>query len=246
MEAQDVGQPRTARGAEARLQDEPRQFVLDLPHRPAFGAEDFLVSAANKAAVALVDRWPDWPLASSLVVGPPGSGKTHLAHVWRLKSGANVLAASAVGEAAVTVLQTARALVIENIDRGVADEPMLFHLLNLAREQAFSLLLTSACPPGELRIALPDLRSRLRALPMVAIDAPDDIILKAVLVKLFADRQLVVEPHVVEHVALHMDRSMAAAGRIVAEIDRRALALHRKVTRSLAAEALAALRVEGR
>jgi chromosomal replication initiation ATPase DnaA len=246
MEAPDVGQPRTARAAEARPRDEPRQFVLDLPHRPAFGAEDFLVSAANKAAVALVDLWPDWPLASSLVVGPPGSGKTHLSHVWRLKCGADVLAAAAIGEASVSALRAARALVIEDIDRGIADEPMLFHLLNLAREQGLSLLLTSARPAGELHVSLPDLRSRLRALPRVGIDAPDETLLKAVLVKLFTDRQLVVEPHVVEHVALHMDRSMAAAGSIVAEIDRRALALHRKVTRSLAAEALAALRASGR
>lgn len=237
-----MGQPRTVREAGPAPSDEPRQFVLDLPHRPAFGAEDYLVSAANSAAVALVDRWPDWPLASSLVVGPPGSGKTHLAHVWRLKTGADLLAAANVSEAAVGTLRTMRALVIEDIDRGIADEPMLFHLLNLAREQGHSLLLTSARPPGELQTSLPDLRSRLRALPMVAIEPPDETLLKAVLVKLFTDRQLVVEPHVIEHVALHMERSMAAAGGIVAEIDRRALALRRKVTRSLAAEALAALR----
>ncbi|MFM9850266.1 MAG: DnaA ATPase domain-containing protein [Hyphomicrobiaceae bacterium] len=237
-----MGQPRTVGEAGSVPGDEPRQFVLDLPHRPAFGAEDYLVSAANSAAVALIDRWPDWPLASSLVVGPPGSGKTHLAHVWRLKAGAGVLAAASISEAAVATLRTAGALVIEDIDRGIADEPMLFHLLNLAREQGYSLLLTSARPPGELQTSLPDLRSRLRALPMVAIEAPDETLLKAVLVKLFTDRQLVVEPHVVEHVALHMERSMAAARGIVAEIDRRALALRRKVTRSLAAEALAALR----
>lgn len=237
-----MGQPRTVRDAGPVPADEPRQFVLDLPHRPAFGAEDYLVSAANSAAVALVDRWPDWPLASSLVVGPPGSGKTHLAHVWRLRTGAGVLAAASISEGAIGTLRAVRALVIEDIDRGIADEPMLFHLLNLAREQGHALLLTSARPPGELHVALPDLRSRLRALPMVAIEAPDEALLKAVLVKLFTDRQLAVEPHVIEHVALHMERSMAAAGGIVAEIDRRALALRRKVTRSLAAEAVAALR----
>jgi chromosomal replication initiation ATPase DnaA len=239
-----VGQPRTVRDAGPVPRDEPRQFVLDLPHRPALGAEDYLVSAANAAAVTLIDRWPDWPLASSLVVGPPGSGKTHLAHVWRLKTGANVLAAEKISETAVDTLRTSRALVIEDIDRGIADEPMLFHLLNLAREQGHFLLLTSARLAGELQVALPDLRSRLRALPMVAIDPPDEALLKTVLVKLFTDRQLVVEPHVIEHVALHMERSMAAAGGIVAEIDRRALALRRKVTRALAAEALAALREE--
>lgn len=240
-----MGQHRTVRDVGSVPGDEPQQFVLDLPHRPALGAEDYLVSAANGAAVALVDRWPDWSLASSLVVGPPGSGKTHLAHVWRLKTGADVLAAANITEAAVGALRSTRALVIEDIDRGIADEPMLFHLLNLAREQGYFLLLTSARPPGELHTALPDLRSRLRALPVVAIEPPDEALLKAVLVKLFTDRQLTVEPHVIEHVALHMERSMAAAGGIVAEIDRRALALRRKVTRALAAEAMAALRGAG-
>jgi chromosomal replication initiation ATPase DnaA len=245
MEAPDVDQHRTVGDAGSAARNEPQQFVLDLPHRAALGVEDFLVSAANAAAVALVDRWPEWPLASSLVVGPPGSGKTHLAHVWRLKAGADVLAAASIGETTIETLRVARALVIEDIDRGIANEPMLFHLLNLAREQGYSLLLTSGRPPGELHVALPDLRSRLRALPMVAIEAPDETLLKAVLIKLFADRQLVVEPHVIEHVALYMERSMAAAGDIVADIDRRALALRRKVTRSLAAEGLAALRGAG-
>jgi chromosomal replication initiation ATPase DnaA len=227
------------------LVQEPRQFILDLPHRPAFAAEDFLVSASNAAAVALVDRWPDWPLASALVVGPRGAGKSHLAHVWRMKSKAAVVSAAAIGERTVDVLRAARALVIEDIDQGIAQEPMLFHLLNLAREHGFSLLLTSAKPAGELNVTLPDLRSRLRALPMVAIEQPDEALLKAVLVKLFADRQLLVEPHVIDHVALHVERSLAAAGDVVAEIDRRALALHRKVTRALAGEALTALNRAG-
>lgn len=219
---------------------EPRQFVLDLSHRPALGAEDFLVSQSNAAAVALIDRWPDWALASSLVTGPPGAGKSHLAHVWRLRSGGPAIAARAVDEEAIVKLSSLGALVVEDLDRGIADERTLFHLLNLAREQKASVLLTSACAPGELEVVLPDLRSRLRALPMVAIDRPDEVLLRAVLVKLFADRQIAVEPHVVEHIAQRMERSMAAAGAIVAEIDRRALAMHRKVTRALASEVLMA------
>ena len=219
----------------------PRQLALDLPHRPALGAEDFLVSAANSAAVALVDRWPDWPHQSAMVVGPDQSGKSHLAQVWRLRAGAGEpIAAADLDEAAVAALDGADALVIEDIGHGIGDERVLFHLLNLAREHRKHLLLTSDRAPGDLEVALPDLRSRLRALPVVRIEPPDEELLRPVLVKLFADRQLAVEPAVVEHLARHMERSFAAAGRLVAEIDRRALAARRRVTRALAAEVLQA------
>lgn len=130
---------------------------------------------------------------------------------------------------------------VEDIDRGIADERALFHLLNLAREQRRALLLTSEWPAGELQVALPDLRSRLRALPAVAIEAPDEELLRAVLVKLFTDRQLAVEPHVIAHCVRHMERSMAFAARLVELIDGHALATHRKLTRALAGEALATL-----
>jgi len=203
------------------------------------------VSASNAAAVALVDRWPDWPLASALVTGPRGAGKSHLAHVWRLRSGADIVRADSINEATIEGLKASRALAIEDIDQGIAHEPVLFHLLNLAREHGFHLLLTSAKAAGELDVSLPDLRSRLRALPMVGIEMPDEPLLKAVLVKLFSDRQLMVEPHVIDYVALHIERSMAAAQDVVHEIDRRALALHRKVTRVLATETLAYLRGDG-
>lgn len=221
------------------MTDELMQLVLDLGHRPALGAEDFLVGPSNQAAVALVDRWPDWPLSSALVVGPPRSGKSHLAHVWQLRSNAVITEAAAIGETIIPVFKSRRALVVEDIDNGIEDERALFHLLNLAREEAGHLLLTSTRPAGEIDIALPDLRSRLRALPMVRIEVPDDTLLRTVLVKQFSDRQLAVEPHVVEHIARRSERSMAAVEAIVAEIDRVALATHRKVTRSLAGEVLA-------
>ena len=222
------------------MTDAPRQLVLDLPHREALGAEDFLVSAANEAAVALIDRWPDWPQASALVVGPDSSGKSHLAHVWRLRSGAGaVLPAEALSEEAVGRFAATQALVIEDVDHKIGDERVLFHMLNMAREHRKHLLLTSARAPGDLEIELPDLRSRLRALALVRIEAPDEALLRPVLVKLFADRQLAVEPHIIEHLARHMDRSFAAATRLVAGIDHEALATRRKVTRALAAEVLA-------
>jgi chromosomal replication initiation ATPase DnaA len=218
----------------------PRQLVLELPHRQALGADDLLVSGSNAAAVDLIDRWPLWSGPAALVVGPKGSGKSHLAHVWRLKSGARAVSAADLDDNAVSLLARDRALVVEDIDRAVSCERTLFHLLNLAREEACSVLLTARSAPGELKIALPDLRSRLRALPLVTLGAPDEALLKAVLVKLFADRQLAVEPHVVSYLALHMGRSMDAANRVVAAADRLSLSMQRKVTRAVAAEALAA------
>lgn len=218
----------------------PEQLVLDLPHRAALGLEDFLVSRSNAAAVDLVDRWPDWPHWAAVVVGPEGSGKSHLAQVWCLKSGAEAVAGPSLTEADVGRLDRARALLVEDIDRGIGDERVLFHLLNLAREHRLSILLTSRRAPGELGITLPDLSSRLCAAPVTTIELPDETLLRSVLVKLFADRQLAVEPHVIGHLALHMERSMRAAIRIVAAADRLALARHRRVTRAIAAEALAA------
>ena len=215
---------------------EPSQLTLDLAHRPALGAEDFLISRSNQAAADIVDCWPHWPHWAVVVVAPPGAGKTHLANVWRLKSGAARFAANALSEADVG--RADGALLIEDLHAGIGDQRALFHLLNLVREHKLSMLLTSRLAPGDLDVALPDLRSRLRALPLVTISPPDAALLKAVLVKHFADRQLNVEPHVINYIALHMDQSMEAAAAIVADIDRHALAAHRKVTRALAGEVL--------
>jgi chromosomal replication initiation ATPase DnaA len=220
----------------------PEQLVLDLGHRTALGAEDFLVGASNAAAVALVDAWPDWPSPSALVAGPPRSGKTHLAHVWQLRSGAGILAASALTDSSVERLEAAGALVIEDLDKGIACERTLFHLLNLSREHRSSILLTSAVAPGGLDVSLPDLRSRLRAAAVVEIASPDDGLLRAVLVKHFADRQLTVDPNVIAWLLVNMDRTMAAAAEVVGAIDRLALSSRRKVTRVLAADALTRLR----
>lgn len=223
----------------------PEQLVLALPGRQAQGAEDFLVSHSNTAAVELIDGWPNWPSPSQLVVGPQGVGKSHLANVWRLASEAPIVAAAALTEAAVPVFEAHARLVVEDIDRGIGDEKILFHLLNLAREKAGSLLMTSRILPGEIgHIHLPDLRSRLRATSPVSIEPPDEALLRSVLVKLFSDRQLLVEPHVVSYLALHMERSMEAATRLVAGCDRLSLAKQGKVTRAVAAEALSQERPE--
>ncbi len=216
----------------------PRQLVLDLPLRSALGMEDFFISGSNRAAVELIDRWPEWPHWAALVVGPQGAGKSHLAHVWQTASGAGALAAADLGEDAIAMLERDRALLVEDIDRAISDDRILFHLLNLAREHKFSILMTSRMAPGDMTIKLPDLRSRLRAVPLIAIEPPDETLLKAVLVKLFADRQLSVEPHVVNFIALRMERSLAAANAIVERLDREALATKRRVTRALAADVM--------
>jgi chromosomal replication initiation ATPase DnaA len=217
----------------------PDQLILDLPHRAALGAHDFLIGACNRAAADMIDLWPNWPQPSVAVVAPAHAGKTHLANVWRLKSGAARLEASALREADVPAATAHGAVLVEDLHAGIADERALFHLLNQVREHKRSMLLTSRVPPGELPVALPDLRSRLRALPMVAIEPPDEALLMAVLVKHFTDRQLAVEPGIIAYIALRMERSMEAAATVVAEIDRAAMTAHRKVTRALAAEVLA-------
>jgi chromosomal replication initiation ATPase DnaA len=222
----------------------PEQLVLDLPHRPALALEDFLVGNSNAAAVALIDGWPNWTARAAIVVGPTGSGKSHLTNVWRLKSAASSIQASDLGEDALSEIEQTGALAIEDLDRGIANERIFFHLLNLTKEKGHALLATSRTAPGDLDVALPDLRSRLRALPMVRIDPPDDEILKAVLVKLFTDRQLTPEPHIISHLALHMERSFEAASKVVEACDQLALARQRSVTRAIAAEALERVRSE--
>jgi chromosomal replication initiation ATPase DnaA len=217
----------------------PDQLVLDLPHRAALGVHDFLISPSNRAAADTIDLWPNWPQASVAVVAPAHAGKTHLGNVWRLKSGAARLEAPALSEVDVPAAAAQGAVLVEDLHAGIADERALFHLLNLVREHKLSVLLTSRTPPGEIEAGLPDLRSRLRALPLVTIEPPDEALLKAVLVKHFTDRQLIVEPGVIAYIALRMERSMEAAATIVAAIDRTAMAGHRKVTRVLAAKVLA-------
>lgn len=219
----------------------PQQLVFDLPHRPASGREDFLVSTANESAVALIDAWPQWPHRAVVLTGPPGAGKSHLVEVWRARAGAFVCRADALSEATVETAVSAGALAVEDVDRGVGDERVLFHLLNLARETRLSLVVTTRLAPGELEIALPDLRSRLRALSLAKIEAPDDALIGALLVKLFADRQLAVAPAVVQYLVARMERSADCARLLVAAIDRLALERRRRITRELAVEALAEL-----
>ena len=213
-----------------------RQLPLNLTHRAAMTRADYLVGDANRAAVALVDGWPAWPDRAVLLSGPAGSGKTHLVEIWRHTSNAAVVAGNALGN--VEALAAAPAIAVEDLHVGPLDEAGLFHLINLGGERRVPLLMTSRLPAGALPVQLPDLASRLRATRPIDLGAPDDALLRLVLVKLFADRQLTVDASVIETIVTRMERSLEAANRIVAELDREALAGGRAISRRLAAETL--------
>ncbi len=214
------------------------QLVLDLPHRPAMSADDFLVSACNETAVELVDAWPQWNQPVQLIEGPGGCGKSHLANVWRHNSGSTVLEPVQLTAAAIASYDFGRGVVLEDLDRASFEEEMLFHVLNLARERGFNILLTARVPPARWNLELPDLISRLRAVPAAKIGAPDDMLLGAVLLKHFADRQLNIQPSVLKFLVRRMVRSMDAARELVAALDLAALSTGKKITRQFAGDVL--------
>jgi chromosomal replication initiation ATPase DnaA len=215
------------------------QLTLDLPHRAALGAEDFLVSDCNIAAVRLIDTWPRWQEPAQLLIGPPASGKTHLVRVWQERSGARLLDAMTLDASFIDKVGEGTPLVVEDLERNAYDERALFHLLNLAREKLLFVLLTARTAPRRWDISLPDLSSRLSALPIVEIGEPDEALLRMVMLKHFADRQIDIDPKALEFLALHVDRSLQAAAVAVEVVDRLALAAGRKINRQLIVDALA-------
>lgn len=218
----------------------PRQLALALEHPVSFAREDFVAGAANAAALAMIERYPDWPDRHLMLAGPHGSGKSHLAAIWAELAGARVVSARALQREDVPGALATGALVIEDAGPGAFDEPAIFHLFNLARQERASLLLTGRLPPSAWDVALPDLRSRLRAVPALAMAAPDDALLRAVLVKLFADRQVNADEALVSFLLSRIERSFPAAREAVDLLDREALRRQRPVTRLLAAELLRA------
>jgi chromosomal replication initiation ATPase DnaA len=216
----------------------PRQLALALDHVESLAREDFLGGPCNSAALALVDGWPDWPGRIVALVGPEGSGKSHLASIWAKTSGARFLAARSLGDVDLPSALATGALVVEDVAEGAVNERALFHLLNLAREDEASMLLTARTPPSGWRLEIRDLASRLKALPVVALAPPDDAMLRAVLVKLFGDRQLGVDEALIGYVATRIERSFAAARAVVKQLDRESIQRGRPLTRALAAEIL--------
>jgi chromosomal replication initiation ATPase DnaA len=214
----------------------PRQLVLALDHANSFAREDFLSGPSNAAALALVERWPDWPSPIVALVGPEGSGKSHLAAIWAEATGARVLSAKLLADGDLLAALSTGALVLEDLTFAGLDERALFHLINLVREQDANMLVTSRSPLSSFPVAIRDLDSRLRAVPSVTLAAPDDALLRALIVKLGADRQLTLDDALVSFLVNRIERSFAGARAAVTRLDEEAMRQHRPVTRALAAE----------
>jgi chromosomal replication initiation ATPase DnaA len=213
------------------------QLAIDLPHRPALGRADFLVSECNAAALGWIERWPDWPARTLVLYGPAGSGKSHLAHLWRERSGGVLIAGEGLSQREPNELASRRSVAVDEAE--CAPERELLHLYNCVIEAGASLLVVARDAPASWPIALPDLASRLRAAPSVAIAPPDDALLGAVLVKHFADRQVRVAPGVIGFLLRRMERSFAVAGALAERLDRLSLGARRPITIALARRVLA-------
>jgi chromosomal replication initiation ATPase DnaA len=214
----------------------PRQLALALDHSVSFAREDFLSGPSNIAALTLIERWPDWPDRIVALIGPEGSGKSHLAAIWAEVAGARVLSANLLSIADVPASLVTGALVVEDLEAADLDEQALFHLMNLAREESANVLLTGRLPVAGFPITIRDLASRLRAVPAIMLTPPDDALLRSLLVKLAADRQLTLDEALVNYLVRRIERSFAAAHAAVQRLDRESMRRHRPVTRALAAE----------
>lgn len=217
-----------------------RQLAFDLPAREAWRREDFFPSPANAAALAAVDDWRNWPGGKLVLTGPKGSGKTHLARLWAAEAGAALLPATDLATADLPALSAHGAVAVEDAETAAGNpqaEAAFFHLHNLVT-QSGHLLVTANRPPRDWGLALPDLASRLQAAALARIEAPDDALLSAVLIKLFSDRQITVPPALIPYLVARMERSIDAARALVAALDARALAEGRPITRQLAADLL--------
>lgn len=226
-----------------------RQLTLDLTTPPAHARADFLSAPANEDALRVLDQPLSWPQGRMLLIGPEGAGKTHLAAFWAAENGARRINAVALRPDAADALATeGGAVVVEDADHAgfaAGAEQALFHLWNLCGPRDCLLLLTARSAPRDWGLVLPDLRSRMDAMPQVRLGPPDERLLAAVLVKLFADRQLQVSAGLIDWLVLHMDRDLGLARRLVAAMDRAAMAEKGPVTRRIAAELLDNLSGQG-
>jgi chromosomal replication initiation ATPase DnaA len=212
----------------------PRQLTFRWPHSPSFAREDFLSAPSNHEALTAIERWPNWAGRMLMLVGPEGAGKSHLGAIWARAADAVALSGQELDEQSVQACARAHAMLIEDADGARRAEALFFHLINTALQNNAWLLLTSRAAPDSWGLDLPDLLSRLRLAPVARLAAPDIELTEAVLFKLFSDRQLEVEPHVVSYIALRIERSLGAARALVDALDNEALTQSRRITRAMA------------
>lgn len=213
-----------------------RQLGFELPVRQALGREDFFVSPANAAAVAMIEGWHTWAGRKLLLSGPPGSGKTHLAHVWAGLANATIVSAPDLAQADIPSLSTGNVAIedAETVALDPAMEEALFHLHNLVLAEGHALLITANRPPMRWGLSLPDLTSRMQGTTLVSLDPPDDALLAALLTKLFADRQVSPAPETIPYLVARMPRAFDAARKLVAALDAEALESGKAINRTLA------------
>jgi len=220
------------------------QLPLDLSLPVTHSREDIIESEANRMAVSMLDGWPNWKSHVSVLAGPVGAGKTHIASVWADKASALQCAGEKLGKYLDRFVDHASdggCVLIEDAGAGAIEETAMFHLLNALRQGGGYCLITSRAWPVEWGVKLPDLASRLKAVQVFELREPDDELLRQVMFKLFADRQLVVDDKVIDYCVLRMERSLESAGRLVDAIDAEALARKSSITRNTAASALQTL-----
>ncbi len=218
----------------------PEQLIFDLPTRTAFGREDFFISPSNDVAVRIMEDWQNWPLGKLVLCGPKGSGKSHLAHIWAEDAGAIVVSAKVLAYERLETLAE-QPVVVEDADllaQNEHGEAALFHLHNLMQETRHPMLITGADSIGSWNIKLPDLASRLSGTQLANLSTPDDVLLSVLLIKLFSDRQIMLEPTLIEYIVKRMDRSFAFAGELVRALDRASLKGQKPVTKRLAGRVL--------
>ena len=217
------------------MTDTDSQLLLDIGLSGSMSRDDLIVTRSNREAVLLIESWPHWPGPAVVLAGPPGSGKTHLATIWRDLADARACDPNKLTADDLDAAQAGKALLLDGVEPGGFDENALFHIMNAVRANGGSLLMTSAHWPGAWRVQTPDLRSRIQAATTVEIAEPDDELLVGVMTKLFADRQIAVDPSVIGYIASRIERSLASARAIVERLDKASLARKAKITRAFAA-----------
>ncbi len=204
------------------------QLILDLKSTTDYAKENFFVSESNRKAWGIINQWPDWHSHCLIISGPKHCGKTHLAHIWQEVSNAAYIPS----ENAIDFISNNgnKNYIINGIESFSGRDNELFHIYNLVKEKGGYLFITSESPMSDLKLTLPDLRSRIKSSMEIYIDAPDDELLEMVISKIFSDKQLRVHKNVVKFIITHMERSFSATYELIEAIDLKSSQEKRNIT----------------